>query len=65
MLFVVVVLFYILYALSAPAWCYVLNTFAAFIALFKMACAIGTFIHGTDVDHSYDTKSKGERMVDD
>lgn len=65
MLFIEIILFYVLYTLSAPAWCYVLNVFAFFVTSFKMACAIGSFLHGTESALSYEMKNINGEVADE
>lgn len=44
-LLIEIILFYVLHAVSAPAWCYVLNVLAVFVSVIKAASAIGQTIH--------------------
>lgn len=50
MFFVCIILFYLLYAASAPAWCYILNCMAMLISLFRGASIVDSFIYEANAD---------------
>lgn len=65
MLLVEIILFYLLYILAAPAWCYILNGVAVLISLFSFASKVGTFLHGTDAALSCEMKNMNGEVMDE
>lgn len=49
-LLIEIILFYILHVVSAPAWCYVLNSIAVLMSIFKAAVSIGQGLHELNPD---------------
>lgn len=65
MFLVCIILFYLLYAASAPAWCYVLNCMAIFVSLLRGASMVGTFIHETNPVIEAETQNTNGEAVKD
>lgn len=52
-----IVVFYLLYTVSAPLWCYILNSIAIFASIFRCASIVGSFIHETNADIECEMKN--------
>lgn len=65
MFFVCIVVFYLLYAVSSPIWCYVLNSIAMLVSLFKYASMLGSFLSNADSYQDYIDDSQAKPIGED